>query len=105
IDSCAYTADGKIGVYCTYSQEYIRRAYNYWFTFYQVNKRTLKGAAETYLVLCCGSIPYVLLIPLKDLEPLLPRLYKIKTDEREGWDICILNKQGKWLLLLKEDEP
>ncbi len=105
INSRAYALDGRTGVWCSCSREYTRASHNYWFTLPQVDKRKLDEIAEAYILLGCGSVQNVVAIPLNELMQFLPRLPRgQKTTEQEGWDIYILNKQSKWLLLLKEPE-
>lgn len=91
--------NGDISVVCVVSKVHgtqLRTAY--WFAFHPHQKDFLKGSANGFLVLGCGSKNQVMAIPFAELEGWLDGLWTTEYEDRMYWHIRVRQENSKLFL-------
>lgn len=93
------TADNSIIVSCAVSREYDSdKKPGYWFAFHSYHADYLKNANNSFAVFGCGNSGILVIIPYKELEPILPTLWK--TERKAGFYYHVsIQKEGDKMLI------
>jgi len=77
----------------------------YWFAFHPHQKEFLEGAEQGYIGFGCGSPSQIILIPAKDMTPLLDGMNRTERDDgRSYWHIQIQRHGNSWILQRRSGE-
>lgn len=74
----------------------------YWFAFHPHQREFLRAYDESYVAFGCGSPEKVFMVPFKEFEPLLERLWTTEREDRMYWHIVIYDKEGRHQLQVPE---
>ena len=87
-------------VVCLISREYESGPrVGYWFAFHLSQKNWLEEAGKGYLALGCGSPDSVLLIPIKELTPLLAEMNQtVRVDRNPYWHVHLKLERDRLIL-------
>ena len=99
--------DSKIRLVCSVSKDYPnpRGVLGYWFAFHPHQKEFLEGAEQGYIGFGCGSPSQIILIPVKDMTPLLDGMNRTERDDgRSYWHIQIQRHGNSWILQRRSGE-
>ncbi|HSI15101.1 MAG TPA: hypothetical protein VK961_23815 [Chthoniobacter sp.] len=100
------SADESVGVFCLNSREHKRGGLpSYWFALHPHQVDALRKHSTSALALGCGTVDYMIVIPLKELEQWLPKLWTTVRDERSYWHLVVIDKEGPKLRLTKPASP
>jgi hypothetical protein len=100
------SADETIGVFCLNSREHSRGGQpSYWFALHPHQVEALKRHSTAALALGCGTVDYMIVIPLGELEKWLPKMWKTSREERWYWHVVVTEKDGPKLSLAKPLSP
>ena len=100
------SADESTGVFCLNSREHTRGGQpSYWFALHPHQVDALKKHSTAALALGCGSVDYMIVIPLTALEKWLPKMWKTSRDERWYWHVVVREIKGPKLSLTKPLSP
>lgn len=100
------SADETTGVFCLNSREHTRGGQpSYWFALHPHQVEALKKHSTAALALGCGSVEYMIVIPLAELEKWLPTMWKTSRDERWYWHVVVREMNGPKLSLTKPLAP
>lgn len=100
------SADETTGVFCLNSREHTRGGQpSYWFALHPHQVEALKKHSTAALALGCGSVDYMIVIPLEELEKWLPKMWKTSRDERWYWHVVVREINGPKLSLAKPLSP
>jgi hypothetical protein len=92
------TPDRAFAVVCAVSKTHEVLGHpSYWFAFHPYQKTFLEGAAESYVVLGCGSASKVLAIPLADLALWLPDMWTTERNDSFYWHVRVHEVDGRCL--------
>lgn len=98
-DSRYESSDGRVHLVglCSKSYDAVKDDANFWFGFSFSQKEFLALAGEPWLALECVTPNEILLLPLKEIEPLLPSL---NITEGRHWHIFLQKRGSKYALQL-----
>jgi uncharacterized protein with ParB-like and HNH nuclease domain len=93
------SADKQCKVVCTVSKEYPREGeIEYWFGLQTAQRKFLMGAPVQYVAHGCGSPSKVMVIPLKQYEPLIENMLTTGEGDRRYWHVKIYEREGRFYL-------
>jgi hypothetical protein len=104
--------DDSLHVICTVSKRYAKNRPAYWYGYDPDWRKFLSEASQAFLILGCMDRNAAFVIPFKELEKLLPELYRTPPDKH--WHINVhedvsgvhlLTKQGKKISLVNREMP
>lgn len=99
--------DAKIRLVCSVSKDYPnpRGVLGYWFAFHPHQKEFLEGAQQGYIGFGCGSASQIILIPVKEMTPLLDGMNRTERDDgRSYWHVQIHRQGNSWILQRRSGE-
>ena len=101
------SADESTGVFCLNSRAHTRGGQpSYWFALHPHQVEALKKHPTAALVLGCGSVEYLIVIPLAEVEGWLPNLgTTIRSEGQFYWHLKIRARGGPKLSLTKPLSP
>lgn len=103
------SVDETTGVFCLNSREHKRREQSsYWFALHPHQLEALRKHSNVWLALGCGSADYLILIPLKELERWIPKMWmtiRENVSDRRYWHIAVIQKDAPMLSLTKPTDP
>ena len=100
------SADETTGIFCLNSREHTRSGQpSYWFALHPHQVEALKKHSTAALALGCGSMEYMIVIPLAEIEKWLPNLGTTRNEDRFYWHLVIKSKDSPKLSLTKPLPP
>lgn len=100
------SADEAIGVFCLNSREHRRSGFpSYWFALHPHQVDALRIHSKASLALGCGTVDYMIVVPIRELEKWLPQLWTTTREDRFYWHIVVIDDEGPKLSLTKPASP